>query len=319
MIRMSASAIAQPKVSEMCPARRRLAMHSAYDRCPSLEVSARPGREPQQPRRRCTPEMVVLSDEVERPPGVGHRGGPIAPHQGLPGPVDGDPTRQTAKFLFVHNDHLGRRGFLPVTHVGRRVQPPPGIPHACVNALELAAHQQYPGIVKAEHGPDVEQLVGEHLEPATHRGLVSAPAHRWDRQLDQVRRSPEILGGQRVTDGHGLLAVLLVPNARPPVQVRHIVGLLVRQARLQHVCEQMVVAIPPLAVVERDQEQVPAIQRLQHGLATTLAGDRIAQWTGQPAQDGGLQQEGLDTVGLTLHHLLDQVVDDVTIVPRSRQ
>jgi hypothetical protein len=30
-------------------------------------------------------------------------------------------------------------------------------------------------------------------------------------------------------------------------------------------------------VVERDQEQVPSIQRLQHGLATTLSGDGIAQ------------------------------------------
>src|SRR6267154_571999 len=97
--------------------------------------------------------------------------------------------------------------------------------------------------------------------------------------------------------------------------LRRMVGLLVQQARMQHVCEELVVAVPTAAVVERDQEQVPSIQRLQHGLATTLPGDGIAQRTAQPAQDRGLQQEGLDTIGLTLQHLLDQVVDDVTIIP----
>ena len=39
------------------------------------------------------------------------------------------------------------------------------------------------------------------LEPAMHRGLLPGPAHGRDRQLDQVRRPAEILGGQRVADG----------------------------------------------------------------------------------------------------------------------
>ena len=120
-----------------------------------------------------------------------------------------------------------------------------------------------------------------------------------------------------MADGLGRLAVLLVPRARPPVQVRHLAGLLVEQPRLQHVGEELVVAIPPAAVIERDQEQVPPIQRLQHGLAATLPGDGIAQRTAQPTQDRGLQQEGLDTFGLTLQHLLAQVVDDVTIIARE--
>ena len=49
-------------------------------------------------------------------------------------------------------------------------------------ALELAAGQQRPGKVHAEHGPDPDHLIGEHpegehLEPATHRGLLPGPAH----------------------------------------------------------------------------------------------------------------------------------------------
>ena len=66
----------------------------------------------------------------------------------------------------------------------------------------------------------------------------------------------------------------------------------------------MVVAIPPATVIQRDQEQVSSLQRLQHGLAAPLPGDRIAQWAAQPLQDGGLLQELLDMLGLALEHLL---------------
>jgi hypothetical protein len=58
---------------------------------------------------------------------------------------------------------------------------------------------------------------------------------------------------------------------------------------LQHVSKQMVVAIPPAAVVERDQEQVSPVQRLQHGLAATLPGDGIAQRTAQKLEPVGLE------------------------------
>jgi hypothetical protein len=69
------------------------------------------------------------------------------------------------------------------------------------------------------------------------------------------------------------------------------------------------------SVVERDQEQVLSLNRLEHGPAAVLAGDRIAQRAGQPAQHGGLQQEVPKVLGLALQHLLDQVVDDVAVIP----
>ena len=57
----------------------------------------------------------------------------------MSGTVHGDRTRETAKLLFVHDDHLGRWGFRSLTPVCRRVQPPFGVPQAGLNALELAA------------------------------------------------------------------------------------------------------------------------------------------------------------------------------------
>ena len=148
-----------------------------------------------------------------------------------------------------------------------------------------------PAYTALSTGLTAEQLVGERLEPAQQRGLLSTPAQCGHGQLDQVRRSGKVLGGQRVADRLGPLAVLLVPRARPPVQVGNVLGLLVQQVRAQHVRKEVVVAIPPAAVVERDHEQVPALQRLQHGLPAVLAGDGIAQRAAQPVQDGGLQQE----------------------------
>ena len=106
-----------------------------------LEIPARPGGESQERRCRSALEMVVLRDEVERPPGVFHGAGHIAQSQGLSGTVHGDRTRETAKFLFVHDDHRRRRGVRSRAHVCRRVQPPFGVPQAGLNALELAARQ----------------------------------------------------------------------------------------------------------------------------------------------------------------------------------
>ena len=98
------------------------------------------------------------------------------------------------------------------------------------------------------------------------------------------------------------------------MQFGHTLGLFVQQARVQYVGKELVIAVPLATVVERGQEQVSTIQGIEHGFATVLARDVVAEWSGQPAQDGGLQQEGLDLVGLALHHLLHQVVDDVAVI-----
>ena len=235
--------------------------------------------------------------------------------QGLPGTVHGDrpPAERRNSSSSTTTISGGRARIRRVT--GRRVQPPLGVPQAGLDALELAAHQQRPAYPTLSTGRTRTSSSGSASSQPTQRGLLPAPgAVAGTAELDQVRRSLEVLGGQRVADRLGRLAVLLVPRARPPVQVRHLVGLLVQQARLQHVGEEVVVAIPLAAVVERDQEQVAALQRLQHGLAAVLAGDGIAQRAAQPVQDGGLQQEVPDLVGLALQHLLDQVVDDVAVV-----
>ena len=134
-------------------------------------------------------------------------------------------------------------------------------------------------------------------------------------QLDQVGGSLEVLAGHRVADRLGQIAVVLTPVACPPLQVSNVVSLLVQEACSQHVGKQVVIAVPVALIIERDQEQIPSLDRLKRGLAAVLAGDRIAQGAVQPAQNGRLQQEVPKVFGLTLQDLFDEVVDDVPVIP----
>src|SRR5947209_4877533 len=73
-----------------------------------LEIPAQPGCEPQE---RCGPserEVVILRYQVEHPPGVFHGAIQIAQSQGPSGTGNSNRTRETAKRLFVRDDHSSR-------------------------------------------------------------------------------------------------------------------------------------------------------------------------------------------------------------------
>ena len=97
------------------------------------------------------------------------------------------------------------------------------------------------------------------------------------------------------------------------MQGRHLIGLLLHQVRLQNIGKEVVIAIPLALVIERNDEQVAALQGFQHPFAIFLPGDGIAQRTAQPVENGGLQQEAADTFGLALQNLFDQIVQDKTV------
>ena len=185
------------------------------------------------------------------------------------------------------------------------------------DALRSTARQQRHDEADAQGGPRIDDLGRERLEPAEEHRLLAAPLHGGYGELDEVRRAVEVLAGQSVPDRLRRLAALLVPAARPSMQLGNQLRLLIDQTGPQHVREQVVVAVPPAVVVERDQEEVPPVEGLQGRLPALLPGNGITQRTGEPVQDGGLDQERLDLVGLTLQDLLGQVVDDIAIVSRE--
>src|SRR5262249_23313477 len=97
------------------------------------------GGEPQERRRCSTHEMIVFRDKVECLPSIVHGIGHIAPRLGKYGTIYSDRSREAAKFLGVHNDHLRRPGILSLFPGCRRFQPPFGLPQANMGSLELAA------------------------------------------------------------------------------------------------------------------------------------------------------------------------------------
>ena len=253
--------------------------------------------------------MVVLDEEVEAPTGVRHRARGITRQEGLGGAVDGHPARQAAQLVLVLDDHLGTLS--PHNGVATVGQPPFGVLQSRLDTRELTRGHHGSDVSDAEHRACCEQLARGAARTNRAAWPPVGSDHGRGSQLDQFRRALEVLGRQRVLDGKRPFAVLLVPVARPAVQRLHEIGLLVHQPGAQHVGEEVVIAIPTASVVEGDDEQVLAFQRLEHRLATALTGDRVAQRAGEQVEDRGVQQEGLRPLGLTLQDLLDQIVDDV--------
>ena len=119
----------------------------------------------------------------------------------------------------------------------------------------------------AEHRPGPDHVVGQRAHPAGEFGFPPFPAHHRHGELHEVRGPAGVAAGLRVADRLRRVVVGLEPRAGPPVQLGHLVGSLVEQVRVQDVGEQVVVAVPLSAVVERHEEQVGPLQRDQRRLA----------------------------------------------------
>ena len=119
-----------------------------------------------------------------------------------------------------------------------------------------------------------------------------------------------VVGAQRVT--HGVLgkAVRGIPLTGRPMEGGSAIGLLRGQAGAERVGEELVVAVPLALTVERDDEQVGAVERLEHRAAVTPAGEGVAQRPGQVAQHRRVEEEAAHRLGLVAQDLLHEVVED---------
>ena len=100
----------------------------------------------------------------------------LAPSLGQRGPVHLDHPWEAAELLAVDDDHSRRCARLsdPCPSLA---QPPLGVPQAVLDALDLAADQQRPGIPIAEHWPDRTTSSGSaSIQPAR---VASPPACRY--------------------------------------------------------------------------------------------------------------------------------------------
>src|SRR5688500_20164631 len=76
----------------------------------------------------------------------------------------------------------------------------------------------------------------------------------------------------------------------------------------------MMVAIPRVAIVERDDEEVPSFEVFEERVGVAFPSDGLAQWAAEPVENGGSQKEAPDVFRLGLQYLFDQVIGDGPVV-----
>ena len=139
-----------------------------------------------------------------------------------------------------------------------------GVVEPGLDRVEVTGHHQRPAGEDAEDRAPAHHGVRQRPHPGQQQAVLPGAAQLRQRFLHQVGGAVEVLGGERVPDGVRDEVVRGVPGAGPLVQTRHLVGVLGEQACAQDVGEQVVVAVPGALVVERDEEEVAALEVLQH-------------------------------------------------------
>ena len=86
------------------------------------------------------------------------------------------------------------------------------------------------------------------------------------------------------------------------------------ELRSEEVAEQVVVAVPLAAIVERDDERIRAREGLERIGRVVRAEHRIAQGWRHPVEDRRPEQERLEIVRLALQHLFQEVVGDLLLI-----
>ena len=215
---------------------------------------------PDQERGR--PPVALGREQGQRPIGVGERlldtvGHHVRPQGGDPGLDRGAAVRER------------KRGGRPVSESepSLGLSRPPG-------------ERADPGPEDGEGGVPRQLLVAEPPQPLLHRLHPAVVVERQRQRVDQAGDGVRLTRGVAVDDRRFHQVVGDAPVHRAPVQSRHHMRLAALELGAQQLAEQVVVAIPLAAPVERHHEAVRARERLErvnrprrleHGVAQAAA------------------------------------------------
>lgn len=111
---------------------------------------------------------------------------------------------------------------------------------------------------------------------------------------------------------HGILQqpVLGKPTGGGGMQPTYPTAAPGRQTGTQSIGEEVVVAVPPPLVVERNDEQVPALEGLQHRLTVGTTSQGIAETIGHLLEHTRVKQKLAHPVRLPAQNLLNEIVEN---------
>ncbi len=127
----------------------------------------------------------------------------------------------------------------------------------------------------------------------------------------------DVARGDRVLDGAGDVPFTREPGAGPPVQVGDGVRRQALELADEQAAEQVVVAEPAPLAVERDHEQVRALELEQHLRAVAALGDRVGQRAAEAFEDRRAHQQLPHLARLAQDDSVPEVVDEVAVVDRQ--
>ena len=276
------------------------------------EVAGGPGRQAEEAGGGAAREVVLRPGQRERPAGVRDRAVDVAAGLGDRGAVDRDHGREGAELA------------APGRAAASASEPAVGMVDGGVvsrPASAASSHASTPSRSPSESRLQPMKVASSGRRRTTSSGSAASQSRRvrsWRRRRRSASASSTrsaacscVAAGERVPDGVGQQAVLGVPVGWPracssPTRSACSGG----QPGAQRVGEEVVVAVPPALVVERDDEQVLALEGLEHRLTVGAAGQRVAEAAGQLVEHGGVEQERAHLVRLAVQHLLDEVVED---------
>ena len=133
--------------------------------------------------------------------------------------------------------------------------------------------------------------LGEPVDPVLDRRKVAGPVLAEEVGPHELSGLSDVAGRLEMADRLARVSMLLVPGARPAMQVEPERRVLATQVGQEHVRQQAVIAIPLLSPVERDQEEVRAFKVAEGGAGPLAAEHRVAERPRQPAQQRGVRHE----------------------------
>ena len=242
----------------------------------------------------------------------------VAPGLGDRGAVDRDHGREGADLALPVPGRLGQRG-PPWGCVDRRRRVETGLGgvEPRLHPVEVALGEPAPPHEGGEQRPATHDVVGQRDQPVAKGAVLASSAQVGQGELDEVGGVLVVAARDRVPYGIGQQPVLGEPSAGRGVQLTDPVGMPGGQTGTQRVGEEVVVAVPPALVVERDDEQVLALERLQHRLTVGATGQGVAEAAGHLVEHGGVEQERAHLVRLPAQNLLDEVVEDEPMASRE--
>ena len=179
------------------------------------------------------------------------------------------------------------------------------------------AHQRvHPGPEHRHRRVVVDQpLVLEPSEPPQGGLDPSAGVGPEHQAGDQTGHPVDVTGGLGVVDGQLGQPVALTPGGRPSMEPRDQLGLTQLQLGSEQLPEQLVVAVPLALAVQRRQQQVGVLQRLQHPARPAGGQDRVTQRPRETLQHRRAGQELHQLRREMRQQLRPQVVGHEPVVP----